>query len=623
MSLVIHAQYASPHLYQNQIFLFGQRVYQVDKRILHAAKKIFQFLIQQVCHVGPLSFAILQTKRLTPPLLDRVLDFFQSGYLPSDESADVRKQLHQVGKGYGLSVLVHYLTTTENGAYKMEEEAILRELELGALRQDPKQFYLILMGLKQDEVELNQKEIKRAFLHFQPAVFETLMVEFIRPELFDECYALFLSFYVRKRAECLESELYFFKDSAFKFDCIIELSDVDKRLKWLRHYPYEMPIEKIRQCVIQPLIEQSRLKEAKEWILKVRDCEWAPTLFRSMVKNGQAAEAQELSILMCEEEINDIQLEHMVISLESSVGLFSPSLSAIQLIQKMVSYHIDKTKQDPNCQGMLIDTLRGQLKEELNVDLDASLLLLTIRSYIQATLAELYGDMHQDLRKQKIEIKPEEWYLHPSLQEDFSVLQVIFFYLEKVFSYEFRGKIVHRLLGQDSRLLTGMPLLEEILASAREIYGFKISHQKDFIVHFVSAYLQPYVMGQRAQPHLNSKRSLISELERSLQRAGLGSLSCTDIELALRIYIQKYVEGFYFRHFPKKTEPQNMVERQMLSILKTSIKYDFPLDQAFHQLAPQVRGSLLPRNIHAEILRKAQLVEVRRQFQYDPLNEAD
>jgi hypothetical protein len=624
MTTIAHVSFASPRLQDNRSFLVDLRPYQVDKRILKLTGEIFRYLVPQKTqsHKEGWRLPTLMAPGLSPQLLEHILSFFQSGQLQEDGlNQKTMKDLHTLSYTYDISLLHRYLQAAfkVNSLSQVEEQlSLMDQLELAALQQKPGKFCNLLNQLEAQTH--SPKNVLSLVAHFQPEAFEVLMVEFIRSRL-PSLYSAFLQTYIKKRQADLEDALYLFKDEQLKFACMAGIVPLKKRLSWFQLFWSKIPIEMIRQAIIQPLLKEQEFSEAKTWVLKIHDQTSTFMLFTELMQNQREKEALEIGTLISKARLTsgisalqnreELDLAPHFLSLSLNDSSAAPS-SLLTVIHQIIEEHLSAVREFgiPNkTSGTLLNVLNEKMKP-FDVKWNADLLVDVIRYHIQFTVEQYTKDIFADIQKDNIPVRAHEKHLHPAFQENYEVLSRLSTFLEDVLEAEFKSSDIHDLLGKKVQLLKGNRLFSEIISMARHLYCTAFSLQEDFIIQFVSAELHPYMIRQRDGSFPQPQESLIERLEARFKEIGLGEqLASSHIELALSVYIQKGVEAANFRHFFPSTDKLNIYHPtrsdahsllEMVLALQTAMKKDFPLDKV-QSIAPQAAKLISNR---AELIRE-------------------
>lgn len=194
----------------------------------------------------------------------------------------------------------------------------------------------------------------------------------------------------------------------------------------------------------------------------------------------------------------------------------------------------------------LINYLKKELKDKCQLEWDDSCLITTWHTYLQISIQRLSDTVMQRVEKVR-KMLPYERHLHPAFQEDFELLQQLSFSLEE--------QIRMDLPLLKERSLNRVSLFEELLVQTRHLYCQHYSLAEDFIIQFVTTYLQPFIFlsrGTSNPPSLFSD-SLFVQLQSKFKEEGFGErLSSEQLEFALYVYIRKSVEILNFKlHYPK------------------------------------------------------------------------
>lgn len=200
-----------------------------------------------------------------------------------------------------------------------------------------------------------------------------------------------------------------------------------------------------------------------------------------------------------------------------------------------------------SCEMFLINHLKKELKDKCKLEWDDSYLVTSWHIYLQISIQRLNDTVMKRVKKVRATLSYERRHLHPAFQEDFELLQQLSFSLEE------QIRIDLPFLKESS--LNRVSLFEELLVQTRYIYCEHYSLAEDFIIQFITTYLQSFIFLSReiSSPSSSLSESLVIQLQSKFKEGGFGErLSPEQLEFALYVYIRKSVEILNFKlYYPK------------------------------------------------------------------------
>ncbi len=550
-----HLRYASPCLAENVTFVFGEKVYQVDKHIILLAQGLFQHLrIQFVPFThGSLKLAYLApTSILTKSTLDCVLSFFEKGKFDK-KSAEKVDQLKRIAETYQLSLLTVHLETL-SGNLKREQISLADQLKMSALKQDPQLFFEILCQMSENSAgKWDQEQVCQAVVYFRPQAFAILMKDFIGVEQ-RWAYDDLLEAYVKKQSFLLENAILLFEDHKWRLDCLAHFP-LNRRLAWCQLLTAQVSTDFLQKSVLSPLVEAKRLIEAREWVQKTQDSHLALFLIEVFMQNGLGKEAEALFSLVPTHRRQEIEQRYIVTTLEFMCAKEKPTLQdpfeAVKTIIKLYCRCRESIHKYSKTKISLMDYVIAELKNTFHLTPTPALISTILELFIQHQVSNLQQNVIQDLKKAKPDVQAYEFYFHPAFQEDLTLLQYLAYTLESEIEREFGSSEGNELL--KDLPLKGRALFEEILRQVRLLYCRQRSLEEDFIIQLVSAYIQPFIFLQRSEewksfiPSIDEK-PFMEKFQDAFKKMGFGDqLSADQWDVALYAYIRKCVEAANFK----------------------------------------------------------------------------
>lgn len=573
-TIAVHLGYASLCLAENVTFVFGEKVYQVDRHIILLAKGLFQHFQPQFVPFpsGSLKFVYLaKSQNLTDDTLNCVLSFFQKGEFVEKPTEEMQGILKRVAKTYQLSLLKLHLKTLR-GECASEQIPLVDQLKMSALRQQPQQFYEILCQMRENSSgQWNQEEICQAVAYFRPQAFAAFMVDYVKEQ---SVYDVLLEAYVKEKYFCLENAFHLFRDQKLRLDCLAHFP-LDRRLVWCQALAQNVSHDFLQKKVLSPLIEAERLGEAKKWVQKTKNSDLALFLIEIFMQKGLGQEADDLFPLVPEGRRESIARKYIMTTLETFCLKEKPALKdPIEAIKTTIMLYFRFYEQIQKYSSTKI-TLMGHVASQLEdtfYPTRTPALSTVLELSLQYQINNLQRNVTRDLKRAKPAVQPYELYFHPAFQEDLILLQGLAYTLEADMVREFGSS-------EESELVKDLPLkgrdlFEEILLQVRHLYCQHCSLEEDFIIQFVSTHIQPFIFLQRSEewkPLIN-EQPFMEKLQEAFKEVGFGDrLSSAQWDVALYAYIRKCVEAANFKLYYPENERIDIYSEEYQSHIKCKI----------------------------------------------------
>ncbi len=591
--------YASSSLQENQSFIFKNSLYQVERRLIRIAEEIFRNLVVQktLPHQKYQTLPTLCVEDFSPKQLNFILYFFKFGQLKeSPIDSEMKLNLRLTCFRYHLPLFDHYLNE------KLSPED---RLELAAIQQNVKEFFKLIDELFTREKSLS-KEILCAVNHFEPEKFEDLMINFIC-SYSSQLSSSLIQTYFSERQGSVENVLHQFQSESFKFQCMGEISHLNKRYLWFQHFWTKIPVELIRKTLIQPFIDLQCVPQAKEWATKSKDSSSFIFLLNQFKKCFAKSEMSAVHSLQetpsslhsssnnnnQSEDVDAVCQDLQTLSLDSSALTFS---LIPETIQEAVDNHFSKilSRDVEGVKKRLLQMIESN--SATPIEWNVELLLAVMRYYMQKIIYYYSNDVLSDIQKAQVPLRLHEKHLHPALQENYEILYRLLPFIKGILIEEFKNACFSKIIEENPKLFDSHFLIAEMVSIARQLYCQEFSLQEDFVIQSVGQELHPYLVGE-AKTTLQPEKPFLQRLEESFKKAGLGdALNSSHVELAISIYIQKGVEAVNFRKFFVQNRKLNIYLvsdnwgnslREVIPALESALKKDFPLKEV-ELKAPQM-----------------------------------
>lgn len=508
------------------------------------------------------SYHLLESINRT--LFDKILYFYTfATLLPELRDSTVTK-LAEIASRCHLSALSCFIATKGTS-----DEADPGSLELSALQQNEEAFFKKSMTLLEHDDNPSLREVSKYFSYFRP---ENLQKMMMRAHRSDEKYKyLFvrtgLEAYYQSFAIHVEDLILQFTEQDIRLYFLSKIQNLDMLLLWYRQlksnrnenltiFAYEK--------ILLSLIQENRFKEAFGFYLEL--------INDKMLNNDQLTQySQALSWNM--------QLRGS--ELESSKTLWIKNYISSELL-----YDLHTKKQ------CFLKVFTEKIGESLQLKPQSSTFLTALNRYIDVTvdLAGKYLNFYFGP-----EVPASEASLHPCLLDDSEILTSLASLIRQDLQLHFPTELA-KAYGIDEKIEFQIEVVQRY---AKTLYRVKNGIVNEYIVQFVSDYMQPFILG-----HITKEEQLppllLIQMEEGLKKAGIANcLQLEHVELAFYIYIRKAIDSFNFnRYYPLinraplycGTENAQAFEKMNLT-LHTAIKRDF-----------EIKWNIVPNKIKSMIL---------------------
>lgn len=486
----------------------------------------------------------------------------QKGKLEIQE--EVKIDLIELSQDLGIYELLQYLKNKDSIGLP------LRELSLAALQQNIDEFIHIL-DKKWPKIIQNYHFtgplIWNTSHQFQPIIFEQFILKLFNFEKFRNFLSDFIGSYASAHEHALEDIICEINSAAIKLQLIAEIPCLNTSILWIQQAGKQYPSAWIQQYIVNPLLEQRRSSEAVRWMNKC--CLNFPKLVSQHFFNKIP--------------LGTLDKKSLYSTITMGVSLY---VNNPKIRQQMRSQH-----------QSLLDVLINKTEKKFDIPFNREMLILAIHSFIQGYLKLGMQNYNVEVMRELV-LKKYEHSLHPCFMEDLDLIKNLAFILEGELKNQLINPKGRNLLQGKSKNYFGVKLLQTVVGIARRLFIQEHSVAEDFIIQFVSDYLQPYIHQGNISKEA-PKVPLSQRLSEAFERIEIKKALSPDlIELAIWVYIRKSVEFLNYR-FGKSNETRldcnvyghEFAVAEFSLVIQESIKRDFE-ESFLMQLEPSFRDGL-------------------------------
>lgn len=612
-------EYSSSKWQNNYLMQFNGRKYLVEAKVVRSAPNIFHKFSENYCaridsYNKPLM--VYGDASLTSEFFEDTLKFLQTG--------TTKSHFHKIDECKGLLAFcdknrlthLHRYLTRQFLSEEEKQKHYFEDLEIAALQQNIEEYVFLLQNLK-DRSSSNQKKfggkIKNTCIHFSPSNLEILLgklamcneLEFL---MVDIVYA-----YADTHQTTLEDMIHEISNHFLKLSLIVKLPRVEYRMLWRKQLMLSFPRDWIEFAIIGPLIAQQRFLEAKEWVCKEYIPSSVEAVSQGLMFQGHFQAAEELLLQLAGSTDED---EVIALCLPGALHASSPFDLVRETINKFFQTEVPPYHH-PKC---MYKRLQRVLNAKFNLKLDSSLLLIAIEQFMKGYIEQHTAELFKGLSTKYRESKDYELLLHPCFMEDLEIIKKLAFCLEPVLKHHFYNSETRDILGERIKIISGTPLLDEMIAISRREFRCKRSIAEEAVIQFTSSYLQPYI-NEQIKPTGISRGPFTHLLRNYLIRANLTEELSNDlIAVALYTYIRKGFEAANIRHrltSEKPLDPNEPSDIIFINDLHLALEYalanDFE-DHIFEDLDPDIAKTTLGSYLTRELFVHAGKACVRKAY---------